>query len=405
MLRLTTLYPSLANPPYRLLWLGMAPALFAFNMGVVATGYAAVTLASSAFEVGLVGGAWGLPVLVVPLLGGVAADRFSRRAILVVSHVGIAAASLVIGILAGLGTLAIPHLVGLGLVQGLAFSFLTPARVAYAASVLETELMPNAIAAHYVSLNVCAMLGPAAAGMLLASPSVGLPGTYGVIVVLLALTVAAFLLLPDHRADSAEAGSAWARMREGVRYIGETRPLPALIGLAALVMLFGMPYQQLLPVFAERVFAAGAEGLGWLVACVGVGAVLGSIVTAPLRSRAGLARYQLVFGLAFGLALVGFGYAPAFGFALVGAAFAGFAASALTVVNNSLVISRSDPRFYGRVWSINQLTFGLGLLGAVPMAWLADRIGPSGAVALGGVLVAAATVGVARYAGAHLDPG
>jgi predicted MFS family arabinose efflux permease len=265
--------------------------------------------------------------------------------------------------------------------------------------------MPNAIAAHYVSLNVCAMLGPAAAGLLLSVPSVGLPGTYGAIVALLALTVAVFLLLPDHRADASEAGSAWARMREGIRYIRRTPPLPALIGLAGLVMLFGMPYQQLLPVFAERVFAAGADGLGWLVACVGIGAVLGSVVTAPLRSRAGLARYQLVFGLAFGVALVGFGYAPNFGLALVGAAFAGFAASALIVVNNSLVISRSDPRLYGRVWSINQLTFGLGLLGALPMAWLADRIGPSGAVAVGGLLVAAATLAVARYAAAHPGDG
>src|SRR5688500_4003817 len=80
------LYPVLANPDYRRLWLGLVPYQFAFQISVVTTGFAAVTLADSALEVGVVVGAWGLPVLLVPPLGGVAADRFSRRRTLLLSQ-------------------------------------------------------------------------------------------------------------------------------------------------------------------------------------------------------------------------------------------------------------------------------------------------------------------------------
>jgi MFS family permease len=397
-LRVAALYPSLAVPSVRLFWIGMVPSIFAFQMSVVAGGYAAVTLSKSALAVGLVGGAWGLPLLIVPLIGGVAADRYSRRTIALAAHVLMGLGSIILGVLALGHVLQVWHLVALGLVQGVAYGCLTPARVAYIADALPDSLMPNAIAAHYASANVITVTGPTVAGFLLAIPSVGIGSTYIAITVLYVVVLTILLRLPDTASGQRSvATSGLDRAREGLRYVRSTPPLPALLAFAAVVTLFGLPYLQLLPLFSDRVFFVGPAGLGLLFAAGGVGAVIGSTLVGLARGHRRLSLYQSLAGIGLGASLIAFSLSPVFPLALLAAGFAGAAASAFTIVNNALVLTRADPQMYGRVASIHQLTFGLGPLGTLPMAGLADRIGPAAAVGLGGAVVfLAAVVAAAR---------
>ena len=396
MARSTGLYPSLSVPAFRLLWLGMLPSLLAFQIGVVATGFAAVTLSESALAVGLVGGAWGLPVLLLPLVGGVAADRYSHRLILLLTHLIIGAAWLLVASLALSSRLEIWHLVALGLIQGISFSFMTPARVAFTATSVGPALLPNAVAAFYASMNVAIIVGPIAAGVIISASVMGLAWAYLVAAALYGLVAVVFLRLPDSRtATGDELATARAQLVDGLRYIRASPPIPMLMLLAASASLLGLPYVQLMPVFADRVFGVGAAGLGFLLAAGGLGALAGSIVAARITPAA-LWWWQRVLGVGIGTGLAAFGLSPDFRIAFAVALTTGLATAAFSVVNNSLVMTSSSPRFYGRVMSVYQLTFGLGPIAAVPLAVLADQIGAQEAVAACGLLLALTTLALTR---------
>jgi MFS family permease len=382
-------YPALGIPQFRTLWLATLPALFAFHFGLVASGYAAVRLSDTAAVVGLVGGAWGLPLLIVPLFGGVAADRLSRRRIMIASQAILAVSTLLVAAQAYQGSLSVLHIVLLGLTQGTAFAFATPARVAYAAETVGKSLMPSAIATHYASLTLTSIMGPAIAGALLAVPMFGISGTYAVVAALYAFGVVGLSRLPEIPSTGSGADvNLRGRLLEGIRYVASTRPLPHLLAIAATVAFLGMPYIPLMPLYADRVFETGATGLGLLLAASGVGSFVGAAVSgaASQRGRLGLALPSL--GLAFGGALVGLAASPTFEIALLSAFLVGLSGSTLAIVTNSLVIASSTPEFFGRVWSINQLTFGLGPLGAIGIGAVSDVLGPRSATAIAGVTLA-----------------
>jgi MFS family permease len=397
--RLLRLFPALAVPPYRLLWLGMLPGTLAWQMSVVATGYAAFVLSDSATVLGLVSSAIGLPMLLFSLIGGVVADRLPRRRVLLMTQgvLGLAAAALAFLSLAGV--LAAWHLVALGLAQGTAFAFNMPARQAYIAELVSgKELLRSAVALNNAGVNFCRIAGPALGGLLLSLPAVGVPGVFVAMTAMYGLVLASLTRLPASAPASAdEAGrpGGWAQLVEGLRYIRSSPVLLALLGLAFLPLFVGMPYQTLMPVFSERVFEAGAAGLGTLMAANGVGALTGSIAVAALSGGRRLALLQLGVGVLFGVGLFAFGLAPGFWFGAATLLAVGFASASYTALNSTLIMANTEPRLYGRVMSVWLLTFGLVPLATLPAAWLADRVGAPVTVAGAGALVALFVVGVA----------
>jgi MFS family permease len=207
--------------------------------------------------------------------------------------------------------------------------------------------------------------------------------------------VSLFRLPTVKEASAPREAGGWAQLVEGLHYIRSSPVLLALLGLAFVPLFFGMPYQMLMPVFAERVFDVGAAGLGMLMAAAGVGALAGSLFVAAVTHHARPALFQLALGVAFGLGLVGFALAPVFALAVACLMVVGFASASYTALNNTLLLSNTEPRLYGRVMSIYMFTFAVMPLGTMPAAWLADHIGGRATVAAGGLIVAAAVVAVA----------
>jgi hypothetical protein len=264
--------------------------------------------------------------------------------------------------------------------------------------------MRNAVAINNAGLNFCRVAGPALAGVLLAVPTIGAGGVFLVMTVMYGLVLASLLRLPGGRsiAETPPARQAkrpdtggLAQLLEGLGYIRSSSVLLALLGMGFLALFFGMPFQTLLPLFAEHVFAVGAGGLGLLMAATGLGALAGSLAVAALSNSPRPARLQLGFGIGFGLALVGFALAPTFPVALAALVAVGFCSSAYSALNNTLVMSNTEPRLYGRVMSVYLLTFATMPLGAFPMAFLADHVGGRPVVAAAGLIVAAAVAGIA----------
>lgn len=397
---LTRWYPSLGPGTYRRVWSGIVPYHFAFQIGIVATGTAAVALSSSALEVGLMVGAWGLPILILPPFGGVAADRFSRRRTMVAAQVILGLGALAVGILALAGLLGVWHVIVLGLAQGGVYAFFAPARTAYTAAAVDRVIVPNAIAAYSLSEQIGAVVGPVLGGLLVAVPVIGYGWAFVLIALMHLMILAIFQGLPEQSQPGATNGeTVVARIRAGIRFARATPSLRVVLVVSAIAMLLGMPFRQLLPVFSERVFEAGPAGLGLLLGAAGFGAIAGAIGASQIRGGVGLWRWSGVLGTGFGLGVVAFALSPTFAVGVALVAVAGAATAAFTTINSAIVASIPDPAFFGRAASLYQLTFALGPLGAIPIAALADQIGAPGAVAAGGLLLALLAPFVARHLG------
>ncbi|MBI3977416.1 MAG: MFS transporter [Chloroflexi bacterium] len=400
---LLRLYPALGTPGFRLLWLGMLPATLAWQMSTVTIGYVAFMLTGSATVLGLVTLATGLPMLLFSLIGGVVADRFRRRAILILTQCLLGTSSAALAALTFSGLLHVWHLVAFGFAQGIAFSFQGPARQAYIGELVGPRLLRNAIALHNAGMNFCRVAGPALAGILIAIPAIGPGGVFAGMATMYGAVLVTLFRLPNRAlvASSASRQGGWAQLVEGLQYVRSSPALLMLLGMAFAPMFFGMPYQTLMPLFAERVFDVGPTGLGALMAATGLGALAGSLAVASLSGFSRPAALQLGFGFTFGLGLVGFGLAPTFPMAVAVLGLVGFASAAYMVQNNTLTMGNTDPQLYGRVMSINMLTFALSPMGSFPAAWLADQIGGPITIAGTGVLVLAAVLAAALYPPYH----
>ena len=338
---LLRLYPALASGPFRLLWLGTLPSMLAWQMNVVAAPYAAFALVGSATVLGVVSLATGVPMLLLSLVGGVMADRLPRRKILLATQGSLALGAAIIAVLTLRGMLQVWHLVALGLTQGIAFSFNMPARQAYMADLVDRPLLGNAVALNNAGMNFCRIVGPAIAGALLALPAAGVGGVFVAIAAMYVTVWLSLLRLPDRPPggqtdrERSRPTSGREQLLEGLRYLGASPVLLGLLGSAFVALFFGMPYQTLMPLFAERVFEVGAGGLGALMAAVGVGALAGSLAVAAVSQSRHLGRIQVALGIGFGLALVGFALAPSFPLAIVALLLVGFLSAGYTAVNST----------------------------------------------------------------------
>jgi MFS family permease len=388
--------PALALRDFRLLLAGSVCSTAAYFASTIAAGYAAFQLTGAATMLGLMSLALGAPLLLFALVGGVAADRLPRHRVLLASQAILGGCAAVIAALA-IADLLLPwHLVAVGLGQGTAFAFNVPARQALVTDLVGRERLRSAVALVTTGSNACRVVGPALAGVLLSLPQLGVPGVFALVAVLygFGIVLTALIQVPPAERDLSRP-TAYAQLVEGLAYIRASPVLLALLGLAVVPPFFGMPYQQLLPLFAEKVFEVGAAGLGVLTAATGAGALAGSVAIAALAGHQRPAVLQLGLGVGFGAALVAFGVARDFPLAVLLLVVAGFASAAYTALNNTLVMANSEPRLHGRVMSVYLLTLGVTPVAAFPMAWLADQVGGPTAVALGGAVVAAVVAGVA----------
>ena len=398
--RLVRFNPALGNSHFRLLWLGMLPATLAFQMNIVVAPYAAFTLAGNATVLGLVSLAMGFPMMAFSLVGGVVADRFPRRRVLILTQSTLLAVAAALAALSLSGVLQVWHLLALSFLQGCAFAFNMPARQSYIAEIVGRSLLRSAVTMNNAGVNFARIAGPALAGTLIAIPLIGTGGVFAVMAAMYAVVVASLFRLPASRPMPAQVRrvSGWEQMVEGLAYVRSTPVIVALLGMGFIATFLGMSYQTLMTVFAERVFGAGAGGLGALTASYGVGAFAGSLVVAALSNASSPAMLQLGFGVGFGLALVAFALSPSLLIAMACLVAVGFLSAAYTAINNTLIMSNAKPELYGRVMSVYLFTFASTPLGAMPLAWLADHTGAPFAVAVSGSLVTVTIAAVAlRY--------
>ncbi|MCC7371116.1 MAG: MFS transporter [Chloroflexi bacterium] len=389
------LYPALAVPEFRLLWFMSFPSTMTWSLCAVATGYAALTISGSATVLGIVTGLSGLPMLVLAPIGGVVADRFPRKNVIIVAQCILAAGALALAILSLLGIMEVWHLAALGLLQGVAFSFNMPARQSLLMEVVGPKLTRSAAALNTAAPNFSRVVGPSVAGIMLATPGIGVSGVFVTMCIMYAIVFVSLLRLPPSAKPPA-AGSGmravWDSLLEGFRYILSSAVHRGLLGTAFVLLILGAPVLQIMPVFSEHVFNVGATGLGMLLSANGIGALIGSVGVAAVTGFRRLGLIQVGFGFAFALSIVGFSLAPSLSMAVVMIGLFGAAQSCYMSLNSTMLMGNTEPRMYGRVLSVYLMTFAVTPIAAMPLAWLTDVINPQTATLGAGLAVLAAVV-------------
>ena len=396
------LFGALAqNPFYRTYWFGNQASTLMMMMQGVAQGYLAYTLTNSAAALGFVGLAQGLPQLLLAPVGGVVADRYAKRNVLIVVQVVLCLSSLAIGILISLNLIAYWHLVVTGCIQGGCFAFLMPTRQSWIPSLVSKEDLPNAIALNNAGLNASRIMGPAIGGLLIAVPWIGVNGIYYMRVAAFAWVLYSLLQIPILGiADSKHVRKFRDELTAGLRFIYAHETLLPLFTLALVTLLLGSSYQMLLPAFALATFGLQSEGLGFMMAAVGIGALCGSLSMAYFSGSKHKGRIQAIAGVSLGVSLLLFGFVSGlhlYGAALVTLIFVGLSNDFYSTINNTLIMLNTDKALYGRVMSVYMMTWSLAPLSAAPFGLLMDKIGaPPTMIIIGGVL-ALFVLGMAQF--------
>ena len=381
-------YESLRIPAYRTLFIVGAFGFLATQSQVVARGWLANELSDSNTGLGGVFMAFGISMLVATPLGGVAADRYSKRLILMVTFGMLMATSLWVGLGVSFDFIEYWMLLATSAIQAVAFSFLVPARMALTGEVVGRALLPNAIILGQVTINGSRVIGPAFAGICIGVSWIGVAGVYYVSAALSIMALLRCIALPAGVATGERSDRGVLReFGDSVRYVSAHRHVGLLIVVSFVCVMIGFPFVAFLPRLATEVLDVGSAGYGILAAASAVGAVALSMAIAG-RSRGRTAwRIQTVTGFAFGATLIVLAAAPTYALALVAVAGVGAASAGFQAMNNSLVLALSDIEYHGRVQSLMMLSFSGFGMAALPLGVLADAIGLRRTFAIMGVLV------------------
>jgi MFS family permease len=359
------------------------------QVNIVARSWLAYDLSGSALVLGIVALARGLPQIIFSPLGGVAADRFDKRKVLVISQSILCVLALINAVLVQTNVIQVWHLVVIGIVQGIVFPFTMPTRQALIPQLVNRDTLPNALAMDSAGRNLNRVLAPSLAGILIAwDPTIAF-----YTIALLYFTSAMTLLGLPRTASTADPNrNAVQQMVFGFRYMVGRRRLLVLILMAFLAVILGMPFQQMLPVFQVAVLNVGPEKLGFMYAAVGVGALVGSLTIAYRSDDPRRQRYQLIAGVCFGALLIPFALSRNLGFSLAMLALIGLCSEIFMTINRMLVLLNTDSHLYGRVMGMYGMTFSLMPIATLPMGAIVDAIGAPWTVAGAGFLLAAAVL-------------
>lgn len=365
-------------------------------MQQVAQGWLAYDLTGSATVLGVVTAAVALPGLVLMLPGGVVADRWNRRRLLIVSQLLLTVNAAALALLVATGNVEPWHLAALGAAGNALATLNLPARQSLFPQLAGRALIPSAMGLFALSFNVSRVIGPALAGVLLSA--VGAGGCFLFIAVTMALaTGGMFALGPEPARESSKQERSVAQsFGDGLRFVWGEPIVLGLLVIFAVQNLFGLVYLPLMPVFARDVFAIGGGGLGLLLTASGIGATVGSLVAGGLGQGQRKGSLVISTGLLFGGAVTAFGLSPGVGLALVFLIVGGVFQLVTSTVNQTVLTLATPPELRGRVWSVHMMMWNLPMLAGLPGGWAADRIGAPFTVGACGILVVALTAGAGR---------
>ncbi len=384
-------FDALSSAPYRRFWLGSIASVGSTQLYFISNAWLVFELSGSALDLGFLGAATAVPTIIATLIGGLVADRFNRRSVLILTS-GISAVLLLL-----LGVLDASELVRvwqvllisslLGLVQGFDF----PARSSIFPALIDKKQMMSAVSLNSILWQGSRMILPAIGGFLISITDTSLIfficgiGFFCMMTVLLKLEV---------RQDNNVNDDPWHEFKEGVKYVLQHRLFLTLILLSWISMFFGTSYVQIMPLFAEML-QSGERGFGLLISATGVGSIIGNLFISHYQQSRKLGIMMLSSAAMAPCSLIGFSLvswilastAGAFWMACCFAILTSALSSVFLVSSMTVLQIKVPDAFRGRVMGIHSITFSMISLGGLAAGALATQFSAPIAVIIGAFVV------------------
>ncbi len=390
-------FDSLSVPNYRRYFAGQIVSLSGNWMQMVAEIWLVLSLTGSGVAVGMTTALQFLPILLFGAWGGVLADRFPKRRLLIVTQALMALPALALLAIVATGVVAPWMVLALVFVRGTVNAVDNPTRQSFAIEMVGADRVVNAVSLNSVLIHSARLVGPALAGVLIAT--VGVEPCFALnALTFAAMIVALWRMEPAELQTPPRVARERGAVRAGLRYVRRTPELAVPLGLMALVGTLGLNFQVILPLLARFSFDGGATAYATLVSAMGVGSVIGALITGAHGRTDGrlIAGAALAFG---GLALLA-ALMPSLALeipvlALLGASAVTFAAT----INSSLQLA-VEPEMRGRVMALYSVVFlGSTPIGAPLVGWLSEAYDPRAALLLAASAGLVGGLGRARRAG------
>lgn len=396
-------FAALSHRDFRLFWFGQLISLSGTWMQSVAQGWLVYSLTKSPFYLGVVAAAAALPIMFFTLIGGMIADRFPKRSVLLLTQGLSIIPALVLGVLTSMGVVTVWHVAVLAFLLGTINAVDVPTRQSFLIEMVGRGHVVNAIALNSAAFNGARIIGPMVAG--LSIEYLGMPACFFINAVSFLAVIIALSKMEAKGEIHGQSEGIISDFMKGVNFIKSKSKILDVIIIIAIYSLVGLPYISLLPVFAGEVFHRGAKGLGFLVGASGIGALTAALGIAAKGNIKDNTRFMSLAGLCFSLALFVFSLSKIFWLSLIVIALGGWGMiSYLASANSYIQISVTDE-LRGRVMSVYSFVFlGLVPIGNTIMGLAADAIGTTHAITGGAVVCIVTSIFFAkRYLGASAE--
>jgi len=355
---------------------------------MIARGWLVLEMTDSAFLVTATQAASMLPQLFTSLIGGFLADRFNRKKIIIFAELFNMSTLIVLSLLVITNVVEVWQIFVLSFMGGITFSMGFLARTSLVPSLVERNDMTSAVALFTTVFSAGQLIGPAIAGVLIESLGMGVTFLSSALVLIVALLILVPLKTISSGAPNGDTNRVAfiQSVAEGFSYVKKSNLVLGLMMLGLGATLFGFPFMSILPVFARDVLDVGANGLGWLAAMQGVGALIGSIIVASMRSHSQIKILTVAGSLGLPIFILLFALSSTYALSIALVIILGFFFQVFMTSNFTQVQIVVPDAIRGRVLSIRMIIFGIGPIGMIALGTVAELIGTVVATAAMGVI-------------------
>lgn len=387
-------FSSLKIRNYRLYFYGQAISQTGSWAQTIAQGLLVLMLTGSGTALGIVTALQTIPVLVLGAWGGVLVDRYPKRRLLYISQFAGGFISLVIGVLVLTDSIQLWMVFVSAFANGLIKVVDNPARQTFVREMVGNDHLINAVSLNSMTMNLARVIGPAIAGVLVATVGIGecfiLDGlSFGAVIYML------WMMREDELQPARIVTRAKGQMREGWDYVRREPVIRNILIMMTIIGTFTYEFSVTLPLLAEFTFNDGASGYATLTSAMGMGAVIGGLYVAG-KNRGSSAKLVSI-AVMFGIAVIFVAFSPTFALAVLGMVVVGFFSISFTSLANSTIQLTSRPDMQGRVMSFWSISFlGTTPIGGPLMGAVGEHAGARVALLIGGV-AALGAAGIGLY--------
>jgi MFS family permease len=380
------MFSSLKIKNFRIYWLGMLISLVGTWIQTIAQSWLVFQLTNSAFLLGMVGFLSSIPVFILSLFGGVVADRVNKRNILLVTQFSFMVLAFILAVLTQMNLIRPAQIMFIAVLNGIVMAFDAPSRQAVVVELVGKEHILNAVALNSAAFNSSRLIGPALAGMLIAS--IGMSGCFYLNGISFLAAITALCLIKINQGGKKYRERQFsADLFAGLMFIKDNPAIRILITMVGITSLFGISYAILMPVFANDVLKVGIKGLGMLMSASGLGALVAALLLARLGDFKHKGKFLILSALIFSFSLILFSLSRLYLLSLVTLVLIGWSSVTAISLINTLLQHLAPDETRGRVMSAFMFTFaGIMPFGNLIAGTLSQIWGASLTVLIGGVI-------------------